>query len=118
MDRSGASPTCVLGAAVRVALRSLDPARSITPKQLPRGPEAAYRSRVLQVTSHELSRRTRSVLRRIENGELLTVTARGLPAAELRPVDARDTWVPRKQFLALLGLDADANSSSEGKPAQ
>lgn len=54
------------------------------------------------VSVRELRNHTASVLRRVENGERLRVTVDRRPVAELVPLPARTTWVPRERILASL----------------
>jgi prevent-host-death family protein len=60
-----------------------------------------------QVSVRELRNHTADVLRRVEAGERLQVTVDRRPVAELAPLPARDTWVPRERVVAGL-LQADA----------
>jgi prevent-host-death family protein len=59
------------------------------------------------VSVRELRNHTAEVLRRVERGERLRVTVDRRPVAELAPLAARDTWVPRQRVLAGL-VQADA----------
>ncbi len=43
------------------------------------------------------------MLRRVEAGERLTITASGRSVAELSPVDRRERWVPVARARATLG---------------
>ena len=47
------------------------------------------------VSLRELRKHTADVLRRVEAGERMRVTVDRRPVAELAPLPARDTWVPR-----------------------
>ena len=60
-----------------------------------------------EVSVHELRNHTVAVLRRVEAGQRLRVTVDGRPVAELSPLSARDTWVPRERVLSALSR-ADA----------
>ena len=55
----------------------------------------------------ELRRHTARILRRVEAGERLQITVEGRPVAELVPLPARATWVPRDRALGAL-VQADA----------
>jgi prevent-host-death family protein len=59
------------------------------------------------VSVRELRNHTAEVLRRVESGERLRVTVDRRPVAELAPLPARDTWVPRQRVLDAL-TQADA----------
>jgi prevent-host-death family protein len=59
------------------------------------------------VSVRELRNHTAEVLRRVEAGEHLRVTVDRRPVAELRPLPARDVWVPRERVLDGL-VQADA----------
>jgi prevent-host-death family protein len=52
-----------------------------------------------EVSVRELRNYTADVLRRVEAGERLTVTVDRRPVAELVPLAARSTWVPRQRAL-------------------
>ena len=60
-----------------------------------------------EVSVHRLRTHTAEVLRRVEAGETLRVTVGQRQVAELVPVPARDTWVPRGRARAAL-VQADA----------
>ncbi|MGK2939335.1 MAG: type II toxin-antitoxin system Phd/YefM family antitoxin [Solirubrobacteraceae bacterium] len=64
------------------------------------------------VSVRVLRNHTADVLRRVEAGERLRVTVDRRPVAELRPLQARDTWVPRARVLASLA-QADAVLTAE-----
>lgn len=51
-----------------------------------------------QVPSRELRNDTRAVLRRVEGGERLVITANGRPVAVLTPVTSRPRWISRDEF--------------------
>jgi prevent-host-death family protein len=65
-----------------------------------------------EVSVRELRNRTADVLRRVEAGERLTVTVDRRPVAELVPLPARATWVPRQRALDAL-VQADPGLHSE-----
>ena len=54
------------------------------------------------VSVRELRNHTAEVLRRVEAGERLRVTVDRRAVAELAPLPARDTWVPRERVLSAL----------------
>lgn len=61
-----------------------------------------------EVASRELRNSTRSLLKRVEAGETITITVGGLPTAVLAPVGRRRRWVPRSEFVTkLLANQAD-----------
>jgi prevent-host-death family protein len=64
------------------------------------------------VSVRELRNRTAEVLRRVEAGERLTVTVDRRPVAELVPLPARTTWVPRARVVQSL-VQADAALAHE-----
>jgi prevent-host-death family protein len=55
-----------------------------------------------EVSVRELRNHTADVLRRVEGGERLTVTVDRRPVAELVPLPARATWVPKQRALDAL----------------
>jgi prevent-host-death family protein len=59
------------------------------------------------VSVRELRNPTSEVLRRVEAGERVRVTVDRRPVAELSPLPARDTWVPRERVVTGL-VQADA----------
>jgi prevent-host-death family protein len=59
------------------------------------------------VSVRDLRNHTADVLRRVEAGERLRVTVDRRPVAELVPLPARGTWVPRQRVLDGL-VQADA----------
>ena len=65
-----------------------------------------------EVSVRELRNRTADVLRRVEAGERLRVTVDRRPVAELVPLPARATWVPRQRMLDAL-VQADAGLRGE-----
>jgi prevent-host-death family protein len=69
-----------------------------------------------EVSVRELRNQTAQVLRRVEAGERLTVTVDRRPVAELVPLPARTTWVPRQRVIESLvqadsGLTADLDEA-------
>jgi prevent-host-death family protein len=64
------------------------------------------------VSVRELRNHTAEVLRRVEAGERLRVTVDRRPVAELAPLPARATWVPRERVVTAL-VQADAALRSE-----
>ena len=61
-----------------------------------------------EVSVRELRNHTADVLRRVEAGERLRVTVDRRPVAELVPLPARDSWVPRQRVIdALVQADSD-----------
>jgi prevent-host-death family protein len=64
------------------------------------------------VSVRELRNHTAEVLRRVEAGERLRVTVDRRPVAELAPLPARDTWVPREHVVTAL-VQADAALRNE-----
>lgn len=66
-------------------------------------PEAQHvrcytRSMPSQVPSRELRNDTRALLRRVEGGEHLIITANGRPVAVLAPVTSRRRWISSAEF--------------------
>jgi prevent-host-death family protein len=57
-----------------------------------------------EVPQRQLRNETAALLRRVEAGERLTITVHGHPVAELAPVQARATFVPRERLDELRGL--------------
>jgi prevent-host-death family protein len=66
-----------------------------------------YAMGVADVSVRELRNRTAEVLRRVEGGERVRVTVDRRPVAELIPLPARATWLPRERVLETL-VQADA----------
>ena len=64
------------------------------------------------VSVRELRNQMAEVLRRVEAGERVRVTVDRRPVAELAPLPARDTWVPRERVIASL-VQADADLRRE-----
>jgi prevent-host-death family protein len=57
-----------------------------------------------EVASRELRNNTAGVLRRVREGEDVTVTVNGRPVAVLTPVRARRRrWLSRAEFLSRIG---------------
>lgn len=54
------------------------------------------------IPQRELRNRISQVLREVEAGERLRITVDGRPVADLVPVDARRTYVPRDEVAGLL----------------
>jgi prevent-host-death family protein len=63
-----------------------------------------------EVASRELRNNTAGVLRRVQAGERVVVTARGKPVASLVPYEASGRrWLPRGELVRRLGAaQADA----------
>jgi prevent-host-death family protein len=55
-----------------------------------------------EVSVRDLRNHTADVLRRVEAGERLRVTVDRRPVAELIPLPARATWVPKRRALDAL----------------
>jgi len=73
-----------------------------------------YACRVAEIASRELRNRTAEVLRRVEQGENVTITVNGRPVAVLEPLRGRRRWMPKAEFLARVqGHQADAELSAE-----
>lgn len=51
-----------------------------------------------EVASRELRNQTRSLLNRVQAGEVLTITVNGKPVALLQPVGRRPRWMGREEF--------------------
>jgi prevent-host-death family protein len=54
------------------------------------------------VSVRELRNHTAEVLRRVEAGERVRVTVDRRPVAEIAPLPARTTWVPRRRVIEAL----------------
>ena len=68
-----------------------------------------YDCRMADVASRELRNSTRSLLKRVESGETLTITVDGRPTALLCPIGRRPQWIDRAEFAAtVLAYQADA----------
>jgi prevent-host-death family protein len=65
-----------------------------------------------EVSVRELRNHMADVLRRVEAGERLRVTVDRRPVAELAPLPARMTWVPRQRAIDGL-VQADAGLAHE-----
>ncbi len=50
------------------------------------------------IASRELRNNTRSLLKRVESGEEVTITVDGQPVAVLQPVGRRRHWLRRDEF--------------------
>ncbi|HUY29094.1 MAG TPA: type II toxin-antitoxin system prevent-host-death family antitoxin [Candidatus Binataceae bacterium] len=58
------------------------------------------------IPQRELRNRVSGVLRRVEAGESLRITVDGRPVADLVPITAARTWVPKDRVLQLLARAA------------
>lgn len=67
------------------------------------------------VGSRELKTRLGAYLRQVREGRTLTITDRGVPVAELRPIDTGDT--PTERQLARLRA-VGAITGSPGRPLE
>lgn len=65
-----------------------------------------------EVSVRELRNHMADVLRRVEAGERLRVTVDRRPVAELAPLPARATWVPRQRAVESL-VQADMGLTRE-----
>jgi prevent-host-death family protein len=65
-----------------------------------------------EISVRQLRNHTAEVLRRVEAGESLRVTVDRRPVAELVPLPARTTWVPRRRVVDTL-VQADAALARE-----
>jgi len=65
-----------------------------------------------EVSVRELRNKTAEVLRRVEAGERLRVTVDRRPVAELVPLPARTSWVPRRRALDAL-VQADSSLADQ-----
>ena len=80
----------------------------------PRSSHICYVRRMGDVPSRELRNDTRGVLRRVENGEEVTITVDGRPIAVLRPLEQRKRWMMRDEFVARFARNqADAGLTAE-----
>jgi prevent-host-death family protein len=70
-----------------------------------------------EVSVRELRNHTADVLRRVEAGERLRVTVDRRPVAELSPLPARGSWVPRQRVIDAL-VQADPALRRELDEAQ
>jgi prevent-host-death family protein len=67
-----------------------------------------------EVASRELRNETRSLLKRVEAGESVTITVSGRPVAVLQPVGRRPRWIGRDEFLhRIQGHQADPGLTSD-----
>lgn len=71
-----------------------------------------YGSSMGDVSVRELRNHMAEVLRRVERGERLRVTVDRRPVAELIPLAARSTWVPRERVVTGL-VQADPELAHE-----
>lgn len=55
-----------------------------------------------EIASRDLRHDTRAVLRRVEDGEDITITVAGRPVAVLRPLSARGRWMSSAEVLRRL----------------
>lgn len=62
----------------------------------------SYADEMADVPVRELRNDTAGVLRRVEAGEDVTITAQGLPEARLAPVVGGRRPMPREEFVAWL----------------
>jgi prevent-host-death family protein len=66
------------------------------------------------VASRELRNNTRALLDRVDAGEVITITVGGREVAELRPVQRRNRWMARAEFIdAVIPNQADHALRSE-----
>ncbi|HEY8693100.1 MAG TPA: type II toxin-antitoxin system prevent-host-death family antitoxin [Chloroflexota bacterium] len=66
-----------------------------------------------EIASRELRNRTAEVLRRVEQGESVTITVNGRPVAVLEPVHGR-RWMPKAEFISkVLSVQADPGLTRE-----
>lgn len=73
--------------------------------------QICYNRRTMtEVASRELRNNTASLLRRVQAGERIVVTARGKPVASLVPFEnTRRKWLPRRELVSrLAAIQADA----------
>jgi prevent-host-death family protein len=54
------------------------------------------------VASRELRNQTRSLLKRVEAGEEITITVDGRAVAVLQPVGRRPQWLSRDEFARMI----------------
>lgn len=67
-----------------------------------------YTRLVAEAAARALRNDTRGLLRRVENGERVTIMVDGRPVAVLLPVDSRARWISREDFVArILTRQAD-----------
>lgn len=76
-----------------------------------------------EVASRELRNNTRALLERVAQGESVTITVDGRPAAVLQPVSRRARWLGRGEFTSRVlrsqadpGLHDDLASLGEDGP--
>lgn len=66
------------------------------------------------VASRELRNSTRSLLDRVDAGEVIRITVDGREVAELRPIPRGRRWIRRDDFVATFARhQADAHLASE-----
>ncbi|HYN35731.1 MAG TPA: type II toxin-antitoxin system prevent-host-death family antitoxin, partial [Actinomycetota bacterium] len=64
--------------------------------------------------SRELRNNTRSLLARVEAGEVVTITVGGRPVAVLQPPGRRPRWLAREEFVRrIISNPADAELAHE-----
>lgn len=64
-----------------------------------------FRRIMVEVASRELRNNMAGLLRRVQAGERVVVTARGRPVASLVPIErARRRWLPRGELVQRLAL--------------
>jgi len=61
-----------------------------------------YDIEMASVASRELRNNTRALLARVEAGEDVTITVAGRAVAVLRPIQRRQQWLSREDFVAHL----------------
>lgn len=52
-----------------------------------------------EVASRELRNKTRDLILRAEQGELIVITVDGRPTAELRAIGGKRRWIPKDEFI-------------------
>ena len=66
------------------------------------------------VASRALRNNTRALLDRVDAGESITISVDGREVAELRPISAGKRWMPRAEFVRIVGAArADAGLMAE-----
>lgn len=69
-----------------------------------------------RVASRELRNNTRTIIKRVQNGEEITITVDGIEAARLVPPSSKSTWISRKEFVEqILKYQTDSALSKEIK---
>lgn len=67
-----------------------------------------------EVPQRELRNNTAELLRRVERGERLRITVHGHPVAELGPIEATATFMPRERLISdFAGLLSPDDSLAE-----